>query len=44
MQIKVKSVENEELIMAMKMAKTITKIIKIIMMIMRINIGDQIKL
>ena len=45
MQIKVKSVENEELIMAMKMTKTIiTKIIKIIMMIMRINIGDQIKL
>ena len=43
--IKVKSTENEEIIMAMKMTKTIiTKIIIIIMMGMRIKIGNRIKI
>ena len=43
--IKVKSIENEEIIMAMIIAKTITtKIIIIIMMRMRIKIGDCIKI
>ena len=43
--IKVKSIENEEIIMAMKMTKTIiTKIIIIIMMGMRIQIGNCIKI
>ena len=43
--IKVKSIENEEIIMAMKMTKTIiTKIIIIIMMRMRIQIGNRIKI
>ena len=43
--IKVKSIENEEIIMAMKMTKTIiTKIIIIIMMRMRIKIGNRIKI
>ena len=42
---KVKSTENEELIMAMKMAKTIIpKIIMIIMIRMRIKIGNRIKI
>ena len=43
--IKVKSIENEELIMAMTMAKTIiTKIIITIMMRMRIKIDNRIKI
>ena len=43
--IKVKSIENEETIMAMIIAKTITtKMIIIIMMRMRIKIGDCIKI
>ena len=43
--IKVKTIENEEIIMAMKMTKTIiTKIIIIIMMGMRIKIGNRIKI
>ena len=43
--IKVKSIENEEIIMAMKMTKTIiTKIIIIILMRMRIKIGNRIKI
>ena len=47
--IKVKSIENEEIIMAMTMAKliittAIMKIIIIIMMIMRIKIGNRIKI
>ena len=47
--IKVKSIENEEIIMAITMAKiTITtvmmKIIIIIMMIMRIKLGNRIKI
>ena len=43
--IKVKSIENEEIMMAMKMTKTIiTKIIIIIMMRMRIIIGNCIKI
>ena len=43
--IKVKSIENEEIIMAMTMKKTrITKIIIMIMMIMRIEIGNCIKI
>ena len=42
--IKLKSIENEEIIMALKMKKTITtKIIIIIMMRMRINIGNRMK-
>ena len=43
--IKVKSIENEEIIMAMTVAKTIiTKIVIIIMMTMRIKIGNGIKI
>ena len=43
--IKVKSIENEEIIMAMTMTKPIiTKIIIIIMMRMRIKIGNRIKI
>ena len=47
--IKVKSIENEEIIMAMTMTKiiittVIMKIIIITMMIMRIEIGNQIKI
>ena len=43
--IKVKSIENEEIIMAMTMTKTIiTKIIITIMMRMRIKIGNRIKI
>ena len=48
--IKVKSIENEEIIMAMTMTKiiitttVIMKIIIIIMMIMRIKIGNHIKI
>ena len=47
--IKVKSIENEEIIMAMTMTKiiittVIMKIVIIIMMIMRIKIGNQIKI
>ena len=43
--IKVKSIENEEIMMAMKMTKTIiTKIIIIIMMRMRITISNRIKI
>ena len=45
--MKVKSIENEDIIMAMTMTKiiatTIIKIIIIIMMIMRIKIGNRIK-
>ena len=46
--IKVKSIENEEIIMAMTMTKiimttVIMKIIMIIMMIMRIKISNKIK-
>ena len=41
--IKVKSIENEEIIMAMTMAKTIiAKIIIIIIIKMRIKIGNRI--
>ena len=43
--IKVKNIENEEIIMAMTMTKTIiTKIIITIMMRMRIKIGNRIKI
>ena len=43
--IKVKSTENEEIIMAMKMTKTIiTKIMTIILMRIRIKIGCCIKI
>ena len=43
--IKVKSIENEEIIMAMTMTKTIiTKIIIKIMMRMRAKIGNHIKI
>ena len=42
--IKVKSIENEEIIMAMTMKKTIAKIIIIIMTRMRIKIGNRIKI
>ena len=43
--IKVKSIENEEIIMAITMTKTIiTKIIITIMMRMRIKIGNRIKI
>ena len=43
--IKVKSIENEEIIMAMTMTKTIiTKIIITIMIRMRIKIGNRIKI
>ena len=43
--IKVKSIENEEIIMAMKMTKTmITKIIILIIIIIRIKFGNPIKI
>ena len=43
--IKIKSIENEEIIMAMTMIKTIiTKIIITIMMRMGIQIGNRIKI
>ena len=42
--IKVQSIESEEIIMAVTMTKTITKIIFIIMMRMRIKIGNRIKI
>ena len=43
--IKVKSVENEEIIMAMRMTKTIiTKIIILIIFIIRIKFGNPIKI
>ena len=43
--IKVKSIENEEIIMAMTMTKIIiTKIIITIMMTMRIKIGNLMKI
>ena len=43
--IKVKSIENEEIIMAMTMTKTIvTKIIITIMMRMRVKFGNHIKI
>ena len=42
--IKVQSIESEEIIMAVTMTKTITKIILIIMMRMRIKIGNRIKI
>ena len=43
--IKVKSVENEEIIMAMTMTKTIiTKIIILIIFIIRIKFGNPIKI
>ena len=43
--IKVKSIENEEIIMTMIMTKTIiTQIIITIMMRMRIKIGNRIKI
>ena len=43
--LKVRSLENEEIIMAMTMAKTIiTKITITIMMRMRIEIGNRIKI
>ena len=43
--IKVKSIENEEIIMTMTMTKTIiTKMIIKIMMRMRIKIGNRIKI
>ena len=43
--IKVKSIENEEIITAMTMAKTIiTKIIILIIIIIRIKFGNPIKI
>ena len=43
--IKVKSIENEEIIMAMTMTKTmITKIITLVIIIIRIKFGDPIKI
>ena len=43
--IKVKSIENEEIILVMKMTKTIiTKVLIIIMMKMRTEIGNRIKI
>ena len=42
--IKVQSIESEEIIMAVTMTKTITKIILIIMMRMRIKIDNRIKI
>ena len=43
--IKIKSIENEEIIMTMTITKTIiTKIILTIMMRMRIKIGNYIKI
>ena len=42
--IKVKNIENEEIILVMKMTKTvITKVLIIIMMKMRTKIGNRIK-
>ena len=42
--IKVKDIENEEIILVMKMTKTvITKVLIIIMMKMRTKIGNRIK-
>ena len=44
-EIKVKGIENEEIKMAMTMTKTIiTKIIILIIMIMRIKFGNPIKI
>ena len=43
--IRIKSVENEEIIMTVTMTKTIiTKIIRTIMIRMRIKIGNRIKI
>ena len=43
--IKVKSIKNEEIIMAMTMTKTIiTKIITLIIIIIRIKFGNPIKI
>ena len=43
--IKVESIENEEIIMAMTMTKTIiTKIITLIIIIIRIKFGNPIKI
>ena len=43
--VKVKSIQNEEIIMAMTMTKTIvTKIIILIIMIIRIKFGNPIKI
>ena len=42
--IKVKSIENEEIIMAMKMTKTIITKMIIIIMRMRIKRGNRIKI
>ena len=42
--IKVKSIENEEIIMTVTMAKGIIKIIVTIMMRMRVKIGNCIKI
>ena len=42
--IKVKSVENEEIIMAMAMTKAITKIVILIIIIIRIKFGNPIKI
>ena len=42
--IKVKSIENEEIIMTVTMAKAIIKIIVTIMMRMRVKIGNCIKI
>ena len=43
--IKVKNIENEEIILVMKMTKTvITKVLIIIMMKMRTKIGNRIKI
>ena len=43
--IKVKSIENEEIILAMTMAKTIiTKIIILIIIVIRIKFGNPIKI
>ena len=43
--IKIKSVENEEIVMTVTMTKTIiTKIIRTIMIRMRIKIGNRIKI
>ena len=41
--IKFKSIESEEIIMVMPMTKTITKVIIILMMIMRTKIGNSMK-
>ena len=42
--IKAKSIENEEIIMAMTMTKTIITKIIVTIMRMRINIGNRIKI